>query len=156
MGFTDRPRQAGPTATVIHLLAVDAVADIQVDHGLLDRLGIKLAYVFGSRAGGNHQAGSDLDIAIMGEEPLALVDSARLARIFAEASGVPEVDVVDLRAAPLSLAGRVAQEGKAVHCADEAARVRFEATTRTRYLDFLPMLRRHDRAFVAHVAEHGL
>lgn len=135
---------------------MEPAAEIPLDPGVLEGLGISFAYLFGSRAKGAEGRGSDLDIAVMGEEPLGLAEAARLADVFAQASGVPDVDVVDLRTAPLPLAGRIAQEGRLIHCTDDVARVRFEARTRTRYLDFLPMLRRHDRAFLAHVAQHGL
>lgn len=92
----------------------------------------------------------------MAAEPLSLQRRTRLASAFSAAFGVAEVDIVDLRAASLALRGRVAQEGQVLYSTDEAARVRFEAQTRTRYLDFLPMLRMHDRAFVASVARRGL
>lgn len=129
---------------------------IAVDHEALDRAGVLVAYVFGSRGAGTARPDSDLDVAVLADDRLDLSQIGRIASLLAESAGIPEVDVVDLRAAPLPLAGRVAQEGRLIHSSDEAARVEFEAETRVRYLDFLPTLQRLDRAFVRHVAERGL
>lgn len=92
----------------------------------------------------------------MASSPLSLGAQAHLATFLADAFDVEDVDVIDLRAAPLPLRGRVATEGRLLFSADEVERVRFEAETRIRYLDYLPTLRSHDRAFIQSVASRGL
>lgn len=135
---------------------MSGIPDMRAHRVQLESFGVYLAYLFGSRGRGTERADSDVDVAVMAAEPLSLAETARLATLFSEAFGVAEVDVVDLRVAPLSLSGRIAQEGRLLFSSDEVARVRFEAETRIRYLDFLPMLQFHDRTFVESVAARGL
>ncbi|HSL56963.1 MAG TPA: nucleotidyltransferase domain-containing protein [Acidimicrobiales bacterium] len=113
-------------------------------------LPVVAAYVFGSVARGDTIA-HDLDVAVVpadGADAPAVLDA--VARRLAD---VGEVDVVDLRRAPLRLAGRILTEGRLAASVDEAARVRFEATTRSLFFDFAPFAEASDRAYLAAVAE---
>lgn len=108
-------------------------------------------YLYGSRARGRRTALSDVDLAILFRdgvseeerwEELPALGSA-VARALADGgSGAPEVDVHDLDALPLAVQGRVLTEGRLLLSRHEVRRVRFEETTRRRYFDFLPFLRR--------------
>lgn len=61
------------------------------------------AYLFGSRAHGEEQAGSDIDLAVYGEQPLGLDELVALETELEQAVELP-VDVVDLRRAGTFLA----------------------------------------------------
>jgi len=68
--------------------------------------------LFGSRARGDHQVASDVDLAIDPQGPIPVWAISRL-RTALEDSNVPLfVDVVDLRAADAALRERVAKEGR--------------------------------------------
>ncbi len=91
---------------------------------------MRFAYLFGSRATGRHRPDSDADIAIMPGQPLDLLAEVGLADRLAQALQVPEVDLLDLRRAPLVVRGRVLQEGRLLYSADEPGRVAFEVRHR--------------------------
>jgi predicted nucleotidyltransferase len=120
------------------------------------KAGILVAYLFGSRARGDAQPHSDIDIAVLVDGGLGLLDRSRLAGRVADALRVTNVDVVVLDDAPLELRGRVVQEGRAIFSADEPRRVAFEVQTRSLYFDFLPTLKQHSRRYLRRVAEDGL
>jgi predicted nucleotidyltransferase len=101
--------------------------------------GVVFAFVFGSRARGEHHPDSDLDVAAMGDGPLP-----RPWAILPEG-----VDVVDLATAPEWLAGRVAMDGILLLDDDPPARVRWLADTRKRHLDEAPRRARWTEDFVA-------
>ncbi|MGI9081305.1 MAG: type VII toxin-antitoxin system MntA family adenylyltransferase antitoxin [Thermoleophilaceae bacterium] len=123
---------------------------------LLGGARVRFAYLFGSRATGRAQQGSDADIAVMPSRPLGLLERERLALGLARALGVPDVDLVTLDTAKLELRGRVVQEGRPIYGADDPARVAFEVRTRSEYFDFEPTLRVLERSYLARVAERGL
>lgn len=123
---------------------------------LLTDAGVRFAYLFGSRATGRHRPVSDADIAVLTDRPLTLLAEARLSIDLARALGVPSVDLVDLRRAPLRLLGRILGEGRVIHGRDDATRVEFEVVNRGRYFDFLPQQREHQEAYLRHVATEGL
>ncbi len=52
-------------------------------------------WAFGSRATGNAKKYSDLDLAIIGKQPIGLYQSAQLTEAFAESDLPYKVDVVD-------------------------------------------------------------
>jgi uncharacterized protein len=117
---------------------------------------VQFAYLFGSRATGQHRPTSDADIAIMPGQPLDLLAEVGLADQLAQALQVPAVDLVDLRRAPLWLRGRVLDEGRLLYSADEPGRVAFEVRARSEYFDFLPTQRAHRDQFLRRVAVRGL
>lgn len=85
--------------------------------------GARFGFAHGSRVAGTATAASDLDVAAWfgGDDPAPWVVAADLPA---------GVDLLVLDAAPLELAGRVAQHGVLVLDDDPAARVRWQATTR--------------------------
>ncbi len=120
------------------------------------RAGVTTAYLFGSRARGDHRETSDADVAILADHRLGLLARERLANELASALGVPDVDVIVLDVVRLALRGRVLQEGQLLYSADEPRRVEFEVRTRSEYFDFLPTLKAHADAYLRHVAAGGL
>jgi uncharacterized protein len=92
--------------------------------------GAVFAFVHGSRATGTPGTDSDLDVA-------AWWPADAPASWDVEVPG--RVDLVVLNSAPLWLAGRVAQHGRLLFDDDPVARVRWQADTRLRYLDELPL-----------------
>jgi uncharacterized protein len=123
---------------------------------VLAAAGVRFAYLFGSRASGQHRPDSDADIAIMPVRALDLLAEVGLADRLAQALQVPAVDLVDLRRAPLGLRGRVLTEGRLLYSSDEPGRVAFEVRTRNEYFDFLPTQRAHRDSFLRRVAVKGL
>lgn len=103
--------------------------------------GVVFALVFGSHASGGADADSDVDLAIWSGDS---VDEWRLRAALPDA-----VDLLDLRTAPETLAGRVALSGVVVLDDDPPARIRWQADTRKRYLDEAPRRERFRRDFVA-------
>lgn len=123
---------------------------------ILREAGVQVAYLFGSRATGAQSESSDADVAVLMEGRLGLLDQEALADRLARALGVPGVDLILLDAASLELQGRVVQEGRVIFSADEPRRVAFEVATRSRYFDFLPVLRSHTDRYLRQVARGGL
>ncbi len=67
-------------------------------------------YLFGSRARGDFQSGSDIDLAILSEEPLS--EELAVIREILEESNLPyKVDLVELRYTNEKLKQKVIQEG---------------------------------------------
>ena len=66
------------------------------------------------------------------------------------------VDVRAINDAPLTVRGRIVQEGILLYERDRARRVAFEVTTRKQYFDFAPTARRLRDAFLQHVHKEGL
>jgi hypothetical protein len=111
---------------------------VEVDEGSvadsLRQAGACFAFVHGSRADASATStSSDLDVGAWwhGEAPASWeVD-------------LPDcVDLVVLNAAPLWLAGRIAQYGRLLFDDDVKARVAWQADTRLRFLDEMPAVRR--------------
>jgi len=94
------------------------------------------ALLFGSRARGSAAEGSDFDIAILAERPLALEELEAIAAELAAALGVPadKVDVVDLQAAPNELLYKVIRDGELLYASDEE---RFREWLRRSYVRVL-------------------
>lgn len=59
----------------------------------------EVVFVFGSRARGTHRATSDIDLALLGMNPLPLSKRAKLELAFSESDLPFRVDVVDLATA---------------------------------------------------------
>lgn len=116
--------------------------------GLLADAGVQFAYLFGSRATGRDQPGSDTDIAVSFTPEVPEVERAdRLLRLGTRLELLLQgsVDLVDLDRVPFRLAGRIATERVILTGFDEPARVRFETEIVPRYLDARYHFDRFDR-----------
>ncbi len=103
---------------------------------------IAFAYLFGSVARGDHQPASDIDIAIFPARshsadpfPTVLDLEADLARIFRR-----EVQVIDLRRAPVDLVFRILRDKVVLVDHDRSERLAFEVRARNEYWDLKPIL----------------
>lgn len=118
--------------------------------------GVAVAYLFGSRAEGTARPDSDHDVAVLFTDETPALDAVvRLGADLARRWGTA-VDVVDLARAPLELRGRVAESGVRLYSADEPRRVRFEADTRVRWIEFRPLVEETSAAYLRRVATDGL
>lgn len=98
---------------------------------------VLVAYLFGSQARAAAGPLSDVDVAVLLDQPRAgrvgeLVDAV------ADVTGSERADVVVLNHAPVSLAYRVLRDGVLLVERDRAARVRHWVRTVDRYLDMVP------------------
>lgn len=105
---------------------------------------VAAAYVYGSAARGRATPISDMDVALLFMEDSADPEERRLVASEIARSLVASMgrdtrpDVRDVEDLPLAVRGAIATEGALAASNDEVRRVRFEAETRQRYLDFLP------------------
>jgi uncharacterized protein len=117
---------------------------------------VAFAYLFGSHATGTATTRSDVDVAVH-LEPDAEVDPLdlrlRLASALEAAAGVGPVEVVVLDDAPLALAGRVVEQGRPFHSADDVLRVRHASVTLRRFHDFKIHEERSAKERLARLAE---
>ncbi len=117
---------------------------------------VAFAYLFGSRARGQARATSDVDVAVYldpPEEPERRLErTLDLMRRLADATGM-EADLLILSDAPLRLLGRVLRDRVVLWSRDEPLRVRFEATMRSRCLDFDLHAEPLDRELLRAIAE---
>lgn len=118
--------------------------------GMLDD--VVLVYLFGSQARGQGGPLSDVDIAVLladgAPEAEAFEKRLTLMAEIGHQLGRNDVDVLILNHSPLALAYRVLRDGLLLYCRDEARRVAFTAKTVSMYLDFKPILERHERAIL--------
>ena len=125
---------------------------------------VEAAYVYGSVARGVMMMPfSDVDVALVLSESLPsyerLVLELEIQGAIEAAMGEARPAPVDVRAineAPLTVRGRIVQEGILVYERDRVHRIAFEVATRKRYLDFAPVARRLRDAFLEHVHREGL
>jgi predicted nucleotidyltransferase len=132
------------------VLSVEAVQ--RLAHYLAGQPEVLVAYLFGSNARGSATPLSDVDIAVLVLQTLSReeVFDRRLAWID-EVQGVlhrEAIDVVVLNEAPLALRYRVLRDGMVLACRDEQVRILYQADTISRYLDFKPVIERHERAIL--------
>ncbi len=109
------------------------------------------AYLFGSRARGAHAPDSDVDVAVLlpedvrpgllGPSTTLRGDLERLIRL--------EVDLIDMRHAPVDLVHRILRDGHLLVDRSPRDRVSFEVQARNEYFDLLPHLHRYRRGQVA-------
>jgi uncharacterized protein len=102
---------------------------------------IQLAYLFGSVARDQALPTSDIDIAVVVDDPSPLDRlefEFEIADAVEAATGMASVEVHVVNDAPLLLQGAVVTEGILLHARDEPTRITFEASTRSRYFDYLP------------------
>jgi predicted nucleotidyltransferase len=103
---------------------------------VFENTGVFLAYAYGSRIHGKPSARSDLDVGYYADpgRPPPIREEMALGAKMSELLAV-EVDLRDLREAPLELRGRVIEDGIRVYCGDDVARVNLERDLLSRYHD---------------------
>lgn len=89
----------------------------RIGHLLRNCTGIEAAWVFGSVAHGDAQPTSDLDVAVLGAEPLSSEEKEEVIETLARAIGRP-VDVIDLQTERGPIVGRILQGGTRLFCDD--------------------------------------
>ena len=112
--------------------------------------GVELALLFGSRARGQEDAASDVDVAVEGEG----VDRLALARDLSAAVGL-EVDAVDLRAAGHWLLVALLRDGVVIHRASPAAEARFRTRAMLQTAMDRPYFERMRDGYLRHLAEQA-
>jgi len=137
------------------------VAQLEQDlPALLARYPVDAVYVYGSVARGTATLLNDVDVALLLECSLSPYDRLQLELTIqgdiATTCGFPSVDVRAINDAPLTVQGRIVQQGILIYDRDHGHRVRFEVVTRKRYFDFAPVARRLREAFLKHVQEGGV
>lgn len=109
-------------------------------------------YLYGSRATGENLEDSDYDFAVLAERPLTIRETMTLRDAFRESlPGGPEVDCVDLRRVPPTLATQVLRVGLVLDCSDEMERGMVE----TRLLSLYAMLNEERSGILSDIAERG-
>ncbi len=111
-------------------------------------------YLFGSRARGEHDTLSDVDVALLLREVGESAEEPYLARV-CEVLGTDEVSLLVLNRAPVALAESALRDAKVLTSNDEARRLDFEQRVQLRYLDFKPYLERYDRELFQDIAARG-
>jgi predicted nucleotidyltransferase len=119
-----------------------------------------LAVLYGSRARGAAGPLSDVDVAVLLEhsvDPTSYFDR-RLDLIgrLMQALDTNDVDVVILNQVPLALQYRVARDGIVLYARHHAHLIDFVAQTVSWYLDFKPVIERHERALLARARQGDL
>lgn len=74
---------------------------------------ITLALLFGSVAAGRARVDSDLDIAVLAQQPLTVAEHIALTQALAEQTG-RAIDLIDLATAPEPLLGQIVQTGRRI------------------------------------------
>lgn len=110
-----------------------------VGEALGDEPGLGLAYVFGSVARGQASAGSDLDVAVVGDGPIPLQRLGELVELLQRVTGVHRVDLVDLACASPVVQAEVVREGRVALERSREERFDFEMNAMRRYEDTRPL-----------------
>jgi hypothetical protein len=122
----------------------------------LRSLGIRLGYLFGSRAAGRPSARSDADVAILLREGSDLHDVGRavadLETSLGTTFGCP-VHVIPLNGASPLLRFEAIRHGRVLFVEDEAERIGFEVRTLKEYEEFCRRQALYYRAMVARLGE---
>lgn len=111
-----------------------------------ERNDIVAAYLYGSAAEGTEHADSDIDIAVLFEQPPDDLPELDIAQELAAELDTPrEIDVRVLNDAGLRFTHQVLKHGTQIYTCDEDAAVEFEEEFYRRYLDMKPLIEEHDR-----------
>lgn len=94
--------------------------------------GCRLIYLFGSRATGDENAGSDVDLAVLADQPIDSLARWRLQEDLASGFG-RDVDLVDLWQASTVLRARIVETGRVLYERQQSDRHQFEATALAAY-----------------------
>jgi len=148
--MANRQEEAGRILTQLR----DALPSILAEYP------VEAAYVYGSVARGTVTPFSDVDIALVLQEPLPSYDQLVLEftvqGAIEDALGLLPVDVRVINMAPVMVRGRIVQHGVLLYERDRVHRVAFEVATRKRYFDFAPVAHRLRDAFLQRVYREGL
>ena len=121
---------------------------------------VGLAYLYGSTVSGFTHPFSDVDIALIVDDPISSRERRhlllRLPVDLANSCDIRNADVRIINDAPLVFRGKVVTEGIVVYARTDDERVEFETSTRLHYFDYLPIHRQLQDAFFADVRERGL
>jgi predicted nucleotidyltransferase len=118
----------------------------------VSRREVVLAYLYGSQARGNAGPLSDVDFAVLlaGRPAESVCFDVRL-----EITGdlmallkTNDVDVAVMNCVPVSLRYRVLRDGELLFCRDRDSMIAFRLHTVNEYLDFKPILDRHESAIL--------
>jgi uncharacterized protein len=119
-----------------------------------------LAVLYGSHARGEAGPLSDVDVAVLLERSCDANDyfDRRLELIgrLMQAFDTNEVDVIILNQAPLALQYRVVRDGLVLYARHHDHLIEFASQTVSRYLDFKPVIERHERAILARARQGDL
>ena len=109
---------------------------------------VAAAYLFGSFARNAARPDSDFDVAVLlsGAPQTAVIGPLTTIRGDLERRVRREVDLLDLRAAPVDVRHRVLREGVLLFDGEPAERIRFEVQTRNEYFDLVPYLEDYRKA----------
>jgi uncharacterized protein len=125
----------------------------------LQDLGVGLVYLFGSYAEEVAGPGSDVDVAVVMNDPRIAQGSTgelynTLFDIFSDVfdlSDFKTIDIVFLDKAPLELSFDVITHGAILYETSSDARLDFEERIEARYRDFYPILQEFNRAILERV-----
>lgn len=120
---------------------------------LLERWGIELLVLFGSSASQARTRPEDLDLALLGPEPLDLV---ALTNEATQLLGTQAVDLVDLRRAPPLLAMEIVRSGTVVFEHEPGTFARFASLAARRYADTEKLRLAQREAIEGFIRERGL
>ena len=113
---------------------------------------VQLAYLFGSHARGQAGPLADVDIAVLLDDTLSAdrYFGMRLEIIggLMDILRINDVDVIVLNQAPLALSYRVLRDGILLYYRDRQVMIEYTARTVSAYLDFKPVIERHERAIL--------
>ncbi len=123
-----------------------------LEHYFASLDGVVLAYLFGSHARGRAWAHSDVDVAVLLE---GHPDDDRCFDMRLEVIGglmgilpTNDVDVLILNQAPPAFRYAVLRDGILLFCRDRQAMIEFRVRALNEYLDFKPILKRHENAIL--------
>jgi uncharacterized protein len=122
---------------------------------------VEAAYLYGSVARKRPLPVSDIDIALLlHDEALSsyerLLLETEIQAALEDASRLSNIDVRTINDAPITVQGTVVQEGILLYNRNKEQRVAFEVAVRKRYFDYLPTMKRMQRAFLEHIQKKGL
>jgi predicted nucleotidyltransferase len=115
----------------------------------IEKLGVAIVYLFGSKAAGRASPLSDIDIGIVFKNPASKRDSRTLYhmlyQLFSAVYPRSKLDIVFLQTAPLSLQYSAIREGKIIFEENPRHTADYEQGIINHYLDFRAVLDFFDR-----------